>query len=132
MGQENVPEHRREALEAALQFNQPLSVAYYLKEELRLLWSQPTSARMVGYLEAWCAQALGSGIVQMEQLAKTLRTHASGILNYFKHPISTGKLEGINNKIKTLKRKAYGYRDEAFFILKLYSLHESKYRLSGS
>ena len=128
MGAENVPEHRREALEAALQFNEPLSFAYYLKEELRLLWSQGSFGAMRRYLEAWCAQAMESGIVQMISLAKTLRLHAAGILNYSKHPISTGKLEGINNKIKTLKRRAYGYRDEAFFVLKLYSLHESKLR----
>ena len=131
MGEENLPEQKRAALDQALRFNEPLSVAYYLKEELRWLWSQPTHAQMRKYLDAWCAQALESGIAQMISLAKTLRGHATGILNYFKHGISTGKLEGINNKIKTLKRKAYGYRDETFFILKLYSLHESKFTLTG-
>lgn len=131
MGEENVPDHKRAALEQALRFNEPLSMAYYLKEELRCLWSQPTRAGMRKYLEAWCAQALESGILQMISLAKTLRGHATGILNYFEHRISTGKLEGINNKIKTLKRKAYGYRDETFFTLKLYSLHESKFKLTG-
>ena len=50
----------------------------------------------------------------MIRLAKTLRGHATGILNYFKHRISTAKLEGINHKIKNLKRRAYGYRDETF------------------
>ncbi len=131
MGKENVPDDKRAALEEALRFNEPLSMAYYMKEELRLLWSQPTLAGMKKYLEAWCAQAMESGIVQMVSLATTLRTHATGILNYFKHRISTGKLEGINNKIKTLKRKAYGYRDETFFVLKLYSLHESKFQFTG-
>jgi len=67
----------------------------------------------------------------MIRLAKTLRGHATGILNYFKHRISTAKLEGINHKIKNLKRRAYGYRDETFFVLKLYSLHESSVKLSG-
>jgi transposase len=131
MGEENVPDKKRAALEQALRFNEPLSMAYYLKEELRMLWSQPTQAGMKKYLEAWCAQAIESGIVQMISLARTVRMHSTGILNYFKHPISTGKLEGINNKIKTLKRKAYGYRDEPFFVLKLYSLHESKFKLTG-
>lgn len=69
--------------------------------------------------------------VQMMSLAKTLRGHATGILNYFHHPISTGKLEGINNKIACLKRASYGYRDNEFLTLKLYSLHESSLRLSG-
>jgi transposase len=102
-----------------------------LKEELRCLWSQPTRVSMKKYLDAWCAQAMESGIAQMIHLAQTLRTHSGGILNYFKHRISTGRLEGINNKIKTLKRKAYGYRDETFFVLKLYSLHESKLQFTA-
>lgn len=130
-GAENVPEDRREDLAEALRFNEPLSTAYYLKEDLRMLWSQPTRRIMRKHLESWCRRALASGIAQMATMAKTLRTHATGILNYYKHQISTGKLEGINNKIKTLKRKAYGFRDQAFFILKLYSLHESKSVLTG-
>jgi transposase len=64
-------------------------------------------------------------------MAKTVRNHACGILNYALHPITSGKMEGINNKIKTLTKKAYGYRDENFFLLKLLSLHHSKYKLVG-
>ena len=131
MGAENLPETKREKLAEALRFNEPLSIAYYLKEELRLLWSQPSLSAMSAFLQNWCAKALDSGIVQMMRLAKTLSGHALGILNYFHFPISSGKLEGINNKVGCLKRAAYGYRDDAFFILKLYSLHESKRRLSG-
>jgi transposase len=131
MGAENVPEDKRAALEQALRFNEPLSIAYYLKEELRALWQQTTYRAAKRWLSAWCAQALASGITQMIALANTLRGHASGILNYFRCPISTGPLEGINHKIKTLKRKAYGYRDQTFFILKLFSLHESKFVFTG-
>ncbi len=131
MGEEHLPPEKYAALEQALRFNEPLSIAYYLKEELRYLWSQPTRAAMRRFLESWCAQALASGIGQMISLARTLRAHATGILNYFQHRISTGKLEGLNNKIKTLKRRAYGYRDQTFFIFKLYSLHESKFILTG-
>jgi transposase len=67
-----------------------------------------------------------TGIGQMHKVAKTLRTHASGILAYADHPITSGKLEGINNKIKTLTKRSYGFYDENFFILKLLSLHNSK------
>lgn len=130
-GKENVPDDRREDLDRALKFNEPLSTAYYLKEDLRTLWDQPTATKMRRHLESWCKRAMESGITQMVTLGKTLRAHASGILNYFAHPISTGKLEGLNNKIKTLKRRAYGFRDEAFFVLKLYSLHESRRVLTG-
>ena len=57
--------------------------------------------------------------------------HRTGILNYFKHRITTGKVEGINNKIKVLKRKAYGFRDVEYFKLRIYNLHESRYALIG-
>lgn len=77
------------------------------------------------------AEALRKFWRRVMSLAKTLSGHALGILNYFRFPISSGKLEGINNKVGCLKRAAYGYRDEAFFVLKLYSLHESSLRLSG-
>ena len=80
-GNENLPEDKREKLAEALRFNQPLSSAYYLKEELRLLWTRRTRHSMHRFLERWIARALGSGIRQMESLAKTLRAHATGILN---------------------------------------------------
>jgi len=119
------------ALEEALKFNEPLSKAYYLKEELAQLWEQPSYHWMKFFLQDWCRRALESGIVQMISLAKTLHAHARGILNYWRHPITTAKMEGTNNKIKTLTRKAYGYRDESFFMLKLFSLHNARYKLIG-
>lgn len=62
---------------------------------------------------------------------KTLERHRSGILAYFDFPITTGPLEGTNNKIITLQKQAYGYRDMEFFELKIYDLHETKYALVG-
>ena len=61
----------------------------------------------------------------------TLEEHRDGILAYYDFPISTGPLEGTNNKIKTLQKQAYGFRDLDFFKLKIYALHESKYALVG-
>ena len=57
--------------------------------------------------------------------------HRKGLLNYHRCPISTGPLEGVNNKIKTLQRQAYGYRDQEFFQLRIYSIHLAKYALVG-
>ena len=67
----------------------------------------------------------------MHKMAKTIRTHVAGILAYADHPITSAKLEGINNKIKTLTKRSYGFHDQNFFILKLLSLHHSKYKLLG-
>ena len=47
----------------------------------------------------------------LRQMARTLEAHRRGLLAYYDYPISTGPLEGTNNKIKTLKRQAYGFRD---------------------
>ena len=51
---------------------------------------------------------------------KMLKRHEYGILNHCGHPIHTGKLEGVNNKIKVIKRKAYGFHDLRYFTLKIY------------
>jgi transposase len=86
---------------------------------------------MEDFLRQWCARAMDTGIALLRQMAKTLLVHASGILSWWEHRLSSGKMEGVNNKIKTLTRQAYGYRDEAFFILKLLSLHHAKIKLVG-
>ncbi len=72
-----------------------------------------------------------SGIEMLRKFAKTLENHLAGILTFFDFRLSTGPLEGTNNKIKTMQRKAYGYRDMDFFKLKIMALHETKYALVG-
>jgi len=128
---ENLKVDQIPKLDEALHLNQPLLLGWYLKEELRELWSQTSRKQMKAFLEDWCDKADQTGIGQMLKMAKTLRTHASGILAYADHPITSGRLEGINNKIKTLTKRSYGFHDENFFILKLLSLHHSKYKLLG-
>ena len=118
-------------LERALKLNEPLSQAWYLKEELSLLWDQSSYAEMNRFLTQWCEQAQETGVRQLQKMAKTLLVHRRGILSWWQHPINNGRMEGTNNKIKTLNRQAYGYRDEEFFILKLLGLHESRYTLAG-
>jgi len=128
---ENLTGDQIPKLDQALHLNQPLLLAWYLKEELRELWNQTSRKQMKAFLEDWCDKASQTGIGQVLKMAKTLRTHASGILAYANHPITSGRLEGINNKIKTLTKRSYGFHDENFFILKLLSLHHSKYKLLG-
>jgi transposase len=130
---ENLDEGRDELerLKEALRLNEPLAVAYYLKEDLRQIWSQPNKRSARKVLRDWLARARASGIRMLTQFADTLEEHQEGILNYYEYPISTGPLEGINNKIKTMKRQAYGFRDQAFFKLKILGIHETKYALVG-
>jgi transposase len=123
--------HERERLEEALQLNAPLATAYYLKEELGEFWEQDDEEQATAFLLDWLARAEASGIKILVGLAKTLRQHALGLVAYYDYPISTGPLEGTNNKIKTMKRQAYGYRDKEFFKLKILAAHEAKYALLG-
>jgi transposase len=130
---ENLDSRRNERarLEEALRLNAPLATAYYLKEELGELWEQDDQPEAIAFLHDWIARAETSGVRMLINFAKTLRAHAWGLLAWYDHPISTGPLEGTNNKIKTMKRQAYGFRDQEFFKLKILGIHQTKYALVG-
>jgi len=126
------PEHNEEQrLEEALLLNSSLATAYYLKEDLRQLWFQKNKELATAHLDDWVARAKISGVKMLLTFSETLEKHRDGVLAYFDFPISTGPLEGTNNKIKTLQKQAYGFRDMAFFKLKILGLHETKYALVG-
>jgi transposase len=121
----------RERLDEALELNQPLAIAYYLKEDLRQLWSQKGKSDAESFLDNWISLAEASEVPVLMKFAKTLSEHREGLLAYYDFPISSGPLEGTNNKIKTMKRQAYGFRDREFFKLKIMAIHETKYALVG-
>jgi transposase len=130
---ENLDASRREPerLREALRLNEPLAIAYYLKEELNDIWEQDDQETAQALLMDWIVYAESTGIRMLQKFAKTLRLHAFGILAWYDHPISTGPLEGTNNKIKTMKRQAYGFRDPEFLKLKILGIHETTYALVG-
>lgn len=121
----------RERLDEALRMNQPLATVYYMKEDLRQIWMQADKETAAAVLEDWIRRAEASCIKVLQKFAATLAMHRTGILAYYDCPISTGPLEGTNNKIKTMQRQAYGFRDEEFFKLKILALHKAKYALVG-
>jgi transposase len=121
----------RERLDEALELNESLFIAYYMKDQLRLLWSQPDKRTARQFLNGWIQLANITGIRILMNFAKTLAGHREGILAWYDYPISTGPLEGTNNKIKTMQRQAYGFRDREFFVLKIMAIHEAKYELVG-
>jgi transposase len=130
---ENLDEEKDEKvrLKEALRLNEPLATAYYMKEDLRRFWEQPGKRFATTFLDGWIRRAEASGIKILQQMAKTLAAHRSGLLAYYDVMISSGPMEGTNNKIKTMKRQAYGFRDREFFKLKILAIHESKYALVG-
>ncbi len=129
----NLDEKRdeRDRLREALKLNEALATAYYLKENLQWLWAEPTKRAAHRFLDDWIRQAEASGIRLLKTFARTLARYRRGILAWYDHPISTGPLEGTNNKIKTLKRQAYGFRDLEYFKLKIKAIHHSRFDLIG-
>lgn len=121
----------RAKLDRLFTVNKPLYTAYLLKEELRALWTCSSRSQAEMYLQNWLKKAWTSGVTALSKFARTLAAHRTGILNFFDHPFTTGMVEGINNKIKLLKRQAYGFRDMEYFTLRIYALHESRYALIG-
>src|SRR3954447_24259930 len=130
---ENLDEERDEKkrLKEALALNQSLATAYYLKEDLRQFWEQPGKKFGTLVLDDWIKRAESSGIKILQQMARTLAAHRSGLLAYHDVMITSGPMEGTNNKIKTMKRQAYGFRDKEFFKLKILAIHETRYELVG-
>ena len=113
-------------LENALAMNKPLAQAYYLKESMREIWTQTSKAQAETVLYDWVEQVKGTKIPLLAKVANTIAAHRTGILAWYDCNISTAKVEGINNKIKILKRNAYGFRDEEYLKLRLYNLHERR------
>jgi transposase len=115
----NLLTSQRKALRELLAANEALNTVYVLKDQLKRIWDykHPTWARKA--LDQWCALAHASGIPALATFARNLCRHEKGIVNHCRYPIHTGRLEGINNKIKVIKRQAYGFRDDAYFILKI-------------
>lgn len=124
---DNLTDKGQEKLDKAFAVNKPLMSVYYLKEKLRGLWSQSTKAEAQAWLEDWIEEAQALNMPAVNRFIATLRKHEIGILNYYDEPITSGKVEGVNNRIKTLLRTAYGYRDFEFFQLKIKSSHIGRY-----
>jgi transposase len=121
----------RARLQAALDLNQPLATAYYMKERLRLLFQCADRLKAEGELNAWIQEAQTSTIRILQEAARKLNLWKPFILNWYNHPINTGKLETMNRKIGMLQRQACGYRDEEYLKLRILNLHHATYALTG-
>jgi transposase len=122
-------EHQR--LKDALDMNGPLATVYYMKEDLRQIWKQASKKEAEEKLNLWAREAEATKIPMLKKFAYRLLKYRSAIISYYDHRLSTGPVEAFNNKIKTIQRQAYGFRDQEFFKLKVYASHESKYKLVG-
>jgi len=117
------PEHlsadQRVQLEELLDANRALFIVYVLKDDLKQLWRYRAPHAAARFWQQWYRRAMRSGLTPLRRFAQLLKRHLPGILAHCRHPLNTGVVEGINNKIKVLKRMAYGYRDDAYFFLRI-------------
>jgi transposase len=106
-------------LDELLAANQALMTVYVLKDDLKQLWRQPSQDAARAAWQAWSDRAMGSGIAPLVRFARKLVPYLDGILASASWRLNTSVLEGINNRIKVIKRMAYGFRDDAYFFLKI-------------
>ena len=113
----NLKDHEKPRLKALLELNQALTTVYIIKDLLKKLWSYRYPANAKRAIEQLCDFAQQSNIGPVKSFGKTIKRYAYGIINHCKFPIHTSRIEGINNKIKVIKRKAYGFHDIDYFSL---------------
>ncbi len=111
----NLPDEKKEALQAILQEHHDLAVCYAMKEEMCRLYELTDAQQAIDGWRQWFAAAKASEIPALVKFATQKEKRLHGLAAHAVFPIRTGKLEGFNNIIKVAKRIAYGYRDEDYF-----------------
>lgn len=109
----------RVRLRELLAANRKLLTVYVLKDDLKHVWDYHQPARARRFWQHWYDRAIRSRIEPLKAFARKLKGYWSGIVSHCRWPLHTSVLEGINNKIKVIKRMAYGFRDDAYFFLKI-------------
>lgn len=116
---ENIGKEDRVRLSELLAANRTLATVYVLKDDLKRLWDYTYAGAAKRFWDQWYGRAMRSRIEPLKKFARNLKGKLGGILTHCRWPLHTSLLEGINNKIKVLKRAAYGFRDDDYFFLKI-------------
>ena len=119
---ENLNQKQEQKLSELVSQNLKTIKAHLLRESFQKFWEYMSVAWVKRFLEQWCFIAMRSKIEPIIKVAKMLRRHKDEILNWFKvmPRISNGVVEGFNNKVKLIMRKAYGFRTFGAFEIALY------------
>jgi len=119
---EKLRDDQRFRLRDILRYNLKTVRAYLLKEAFQQLWDYNSPTWAAKFLDEWCRQTMRSRIEPMKKIARSLRLHRELILNYFRAQklLSSGVVEGLNNKAKVTIRKSYGFRTYRVLELALY------------
>jgi transposase len=118
---ENLSLEGRKALQKVLAINKRLNTAYVLKEEFSQLWEYNSEVWARKFFEQWMEKLKWQRLKPFEKFARMVDKHWSGIASYLteEKKVKMGFVEGVNNKIRVIQRRAYGYRDEEYMKLKI-------------
>ena len=119
MLKKNLTRKQKRKLKEVMEENENIAKAMLLKESFSAFYEAETAEDALEVLEEWTEQCEESELKPFKKLAKRLNRWKNGILAYFTHKITNGMSEGINNKIKVIKRRSYGFRDMDYFFLKI-------------
>lgn len=112
-------DEEKEHLDRLLALNETISKVMILKDKLKLIWECESREEAHRQIDEWCALAESVHHPSVDAFVRRIRRYEYGILNHCEYPIHTSMLEGVNNKIKVIKRKAYGFHDNRYFSLKV-------------
>jgi transposase len=116
----NLKDSQKERLSTLVQWNTPLVRAWYLKEAFQLFWTYKQPWRAQQHLNKWIRSAMRSKLDAFKKFAQMLRNHLDGILPWTKIRVSNGAVEGMNNKIKSISHRSFGFRTAENFIAAIY------------
>jgi len=114
-GLENVPDQHAQRFAEVRELNLQTSRAWMSKEVFRSFWLCDGVKEATGYFQKWYGLAIRSRLEPIKKVARMGKAHLSNILTFFVHRLTKGPIEGLNNKIQRLIKKAYGYRNKERF-----------------
>jgi transposase len=116
----NLTSDQKERLSTLVRWNTPIVRAYYLKESFQLFWDYRQPKRAEEHLHKWMNSAMRSRLEPFKKFVRMLRSHLDGILPWTKLRLSNGAVEGMNNKIKSISHRSFGFRSAQYFIAAIY------------
>jgi len=119
--EENLKPEQQEDLDKLVQKNERLHKAYLLKEQILSIFDDATSSfeQIKGRIYIWFSNVLSNDLEEFYSVVDMMRSYLYGILNHFKYHMTNAIAEGFNTKINVIKRRAYGFRDVEYFMLKI-------------
>jgi transposase len=116
----NLKADEKERLSTLVRWNTPIVRAWYLKESFQLFWEYRQPGRAEAYIERWMHSAMRSRLEPIKQFVRLVRSHLDGILAWTRTRVSNGAVEGMNNKIKLISHRSFGFRDPRNFVAAIY------------